>query len=74
MILVHNHPLGSLTSLEADKNITDRLIRVDRILNIDHLIITIKSYISFRSTKLMDEVEQSLKYVPTYQVIESIRK
>ncbi|MCX8671437.1 hypothetical protein J3U22_05265 [Gilliamella sp. B2865] len=41
---------------------------------IDHLIITPKSYISFRSTKLMDDLEQSLKYVPTYQVVERIRK
>ncbi|QYN45439.1 hypothetical protein GYM75_11630 [Gilliamella sp. ESL0441] len=35
VILVHNHPLGSLTSFELYKNITDRLIQVDRILNID---------------------------------------
>ena len=77
VILVHNHPSGSLTPFEADKDITDRLIQVGRILNIDlidHLIITPKSYISFRSTKLMDELEQSLKYVPTYQVVERIRK
>ena len=77
VILVHNHPSGSLTPSEADKDITDRLIQVGRILNIDlidHLIITPKSYISFRSTKLMDELEQSLKYVPTYQVVERIRK
>ena len=76
VILVHNHPSGSLTPSEADKDITDRLIQVGRILNIDlidHLIITPKSYISFRSTKLMDELEQSLKYVPTYQVVERIR-
>ncbi|WP_081299505.1 JAB domain-containing protein [Gilliamella sp. wkB195] len=77
VILVHNHPSGSLTPSEADKDITDRLIQVGRILNIDlidHLIITPKTYISFRSTKLMDELEQSLKYVPTYQVVERIRK
>ena len=77
VILVHNHPSGSLTPSDADKDITDRLIQVGRILNIDlidHLIITPKSYISFRSTKLMDELEKSLKYVPTYQVIERIRK
>lgn len=76
VILVHNHPLGSLTPSDADKDITDRLIQVGRILNIDlidHLIITPKSYISFRKTKLMDELEQSLKYVPTYQVIEKSR-
>ena len=77
VILVHNHPSGSLTPSDADKDITDRLIQVGRILNIDlidHLIITPKTYISFRSTKLMDELEQSLKYVPTYQVVERIRK
>lgn len=77
VILVHNHPSGSLTPSVADKDITDRLIQVGRILNIDlidHLIITPKTYISFRSIKLMDELEQSLKYVPTYQVVERIRK
>ncbi|MCX8665220.1 hypothetical protein J3U09_08780 [Gilliamella sp. B2889] len=49
---------------EADKDITDRLIPVGRILNIDlidHLIITPKPYISFRSTNLMGKLEQSLK-------------
>ncbi len=45
VILVHNHPSGSLTPSDADKDITDRLIQVGRILNIDlidHLIITPK--------------------------------
>lgn len=77
VILVHNHPSGSLIPSEADKDITDRLIQVAHILNIeltDHLIITPKTYISFRSIKLMEELEQSLKYVPTYQVVERIRK
>lgn len=77
VIMVHNHPSGSLTPSEADKDITDCLIQVGRILNIDlidHLIITPTTYISFRSIKLMDELEQSLKYVPTFQVIERIRK
>ncbi|OCG71232.1 hypothetical protein A9G41_03555 [Gilliamella sp. Nev5-1] len=77
VILVHNHPSGSLIPSAADKDITDRLIQVAHILNIeltDHLIITPKTYISFRSIKLMAELEQSLKYVPTYQVVERIRK
>ena len=39
VIMVHNHPSGSLTPSEADKDITDRLIQVGRIL-VDHLIIT----------------------------------
>lgn len=77
VILVHNHPSGSLIPSEEDKDITDRLIQVARILNIeltDHLIITPRSYISFRTTRLMEELEQSLKYVPPYQVVERIRK
>lgn len=77
VILVHNHPGGSLTPSPADKDITDRLIQVGRILNIelvDHLIITPEHYVSFRAINLMDELEQSLKYVPTYQVIEKIRE
>lgn len=77
VIIVHNHPSGSLTPSEEDKDTTDRLIQVARILNIeltDHLIITPRSYISFRTTRLMEELEQSLKYVPPYQVVERIRK
>ncbi|PIT14258.1 hypothetical protein BGI32_08035 [Snodgrassella alvi] len=77
VIIVHNHPSGSLTPSEDDKDTTDRLIQVARILNIeltDHLIITPRSYISFRTIRLMEELEQSLKYVPPYQVVERIRK
>ena len=77
VIAVHNHPSGRLSPSVTDKDITNRLIQVGRILNIefvDHLIISPLSYTSFRSIGLMDELEKSLKYVPTYQVIEQIRK
>ena len=77
VILVHNHPSGRLVPSDADKEITDRLIQVGRILNIDlvdHLIISPIAFISFRQIELMQELEQSLKYVPTYQVAERIRK
>ncbi|KES18752.1 DNA repair protein [Gilliamella apicola SCGC AB-598-I20] len=77
VIAVHNHPSGRLSPSVTDKDITDRLIQVGQILNIefvDHLIISSESYTSFRSIGLMDELEKSLKYVPTYQVIEQIRK
>lgn len=77
VIAVHNHPSGRLSPSVTDKDITDRLIQVGRILNIefvDHLIISSESYTSFRSIGLMDELEKSLKYVPTYQVVEQIRK
>ena len=77
VIAVHNHPSGRLAPSEPDKDITDRLIQVGRILNIefvDHLIISPVSYTSFRYIGLMDELKKSLKYVPTYQVVEQIRK
>ena len=77
VIAVHNHPTGRLEPSDADKEVTDRLIQVGRILNItfvDHLIISPVNYSSFRATGLMDELEKSLKYVPTYLVVEQIRK
>lgn len=77
VIAIHNHPSNRLVPSTADKDVTDQLIQVGRILNIalvDHLIISTETYISFRSTGLMDELEKSLKYVPTYQIVEKIRK
>ena len=77
VIALNNHPSGRLSPSVTDKDITNRLIQVGRILNIefvDHLIISPLSYTSFRSIGLMDELEKSLKYVPTYQVVEQIRK
>ena len=77
MFLLHNHPLKLLTLPDTYKNITDRLFPVGRFLNtnlIDHLIVIPKSYITFYITKLMDDLEKSLKYVSTYQVVERIRK
>ena len=77
VVAIHNHPSGRLPPSEADKDITDRLIQVGRILNItfvNHLIITPITYVSFKAEGWMDELEKSLKYVPTYQVIEQIRK
>lgn len=76
VIAVHNHPSGRLEASEQDKDITDRLIQVGKILNIqmeDHLIISPTSYVSFAAMGLMSTLEESLKYVPTYQIIEQIR-
>lgn len=77
VIAIHNHPSKRLVPSEQDKDITDRLIQVGRILNIqliDHLIISTEDYQSFRALGLMDELENSLKYVPTYQAVEKVRK
>ena len=77
VIAIHNHPTGRLAPSKADLDITDRLIQVGRILNIalvDHLIISTEAYESFKTMGIMDDLEKSLTYVPTYQVIEQIRK
>lgn len=77
VIAVHNHPSGRLIPSEEDKDITERLIQVGLILNIslvDHLIITPQNYLSFRQVKLMTDLENSLRYVPTYQIAEQIRQ
>lgn len=77
VIAIHNHPTGRLAPSNADLDITDRLIQVGRIFNIalvDHLIISTEAYESFRSMGIMDDLEKSLTYIPTYQVVEQIRK
>lgn len=50
LILVHNHPSGTLKPSEADKKLTKKLILAGENLDIkvlDHLIITESSYFSF---------------------------
>jgi len=77
VILAHNHPSGELKPSDTDKDTTDRLLQVGLILNIkviDHLIISVKSYLSFADTGLLAELEKSTKWVPQYQLIERIKK
>jgi DNA repair protein RadC len=50
IVLCHNHPSGSLTPSDADKQITQKLKRAGESLEIailDHVIITETSYFSF---------------------------
>lgn len=77
IILCHNHPSGELKPSDGDKEITDRLIQVGIIVNtkvFDHLIISEKSYLSFADTGLMEELGESVKYVPSYVLEQRIRK
>ena len=77
IILCHNHPSGELKPSEADKDISDRLIQVGIIVDtevIDHLIISEKSYLSFKDIGLLDELKKSTKYVPSYVLEQRIRK
>ena len=50
LILVHNHPSGTLKPSEADKQITQKLKKAGESLDIkvlDHVIVTEKAYFSF---------------------------
>ncbi len=65
MILVHNHPSGSIKISEADRDLTDRMIKSGNMLAIevlDHLVITEDGYTSFVDIGIMDELRQSGRY------------
>jgi len=71
IILVHNHPSGELKPSEPDKDVTDNLIQAGKIMNVpvlDHLIITERSFYSFKDSGLLAELQESLKYVPPYEI------
>jgi DNA repair protein RadC len=71
IIVIHNHPSGEIKPSTADKDITDRLIQVGKIMNVpvlDHLIITEKTFFSFADSGLLGELELSTKYVPAYEI------
>ena len=56
VILAHNHPSGTLTPSQADKELTKKLKRAGDSLDIkvlDHLIITEKAYFSFADENLL---------------------
>lgn len=49
--VAHNHPSGTLNPSQADRQITRKLIEAGNILDIqvlDHLILTVQTYYSFR--------------------------
>jgi DNA repair protein RadC len=65
MILVHNHPSGSIKISEADRDLTDRMIKSGNMLAIevlDHLVITEDTYTSFEDKGIMNELKQSGRY------------
>lgn len=56
MILIHNHPSGSVEPSNEDKNITSRLIKCGEIIGIeviDHIIIGDGLYFSFKENKII---------------------
>ena len=50
VVLVHNHPSGTLKPSESDRLTTHKMVHIGRFLNVpvwDHLIITKESYLTF---------------------------
>jgi len=69
LILVHNHPSGNLKPSEADLDVTNRLIQVGLIMNInvrDHVIVTERSYYSFQDNGLIEKLSYDNKYALTF--------
>lgn len=56
IVLVHNHPSGTLKPSESDKKLTQKIKIAGETLDIkmlDHLIITEKAYFSFADTNIL---------------------
>ena len=71
VILVHNHPSGTLEASKQDKDFTDLMIQACRLMKtpvLDHVIITEHSYLSFKETGLLARLEGSNKYVLPYEL------
>jgi DNA repair protein RadC len=76
IILVHNHPSGSLEPSPADKDFTDKMMKVGKLLNItvaDHQIITEKNFYSFANAGLMKELAKSGLYEVTQKESEEMK-
>lgn len=56
MILIHNHPSGTLQPSQADKQLTNKINEAAKLMDIkvnDHIIFTDNSYYSFRDEGLL---------------------
>jgi len=71
IMLIHNHPSGLLEPSEKDKDVTDMLIQVCRLIKVpvlDHVIITEHSYYSFKVSGLLERLEASNRHVLPYEL------
>ncbi|HTF03929.1 MAG TPA: JAB domain-containing protein [Bacteroidia bacterium] len=78
LILCHNHTGVNVEPSMSDKDTTDRLIQVGKIIDIgiyDHIIISdkTKKFMSFEETGLMDKLQQSRMYVPSFNQTQAIK-
>ena len=73
LILVHNHPSGKIEPSKADKNFTDRILKVGKLINIeviDHLVISEENYTSFADKGIIVELQNS----GLFEIVDSQKK
>lgn len=79
LYLCHNRKTDDMSAQDDDKALTDRMIQVGRIIGItvfDHIVINARAedHLSYNAIGLMDELRQSLAWVPAYEQVEMIKK
>jgi DNA repair protein RadC len=77
IILIHNHPGGSLTPSPADIEMTGHVFHAGRYIGItllDHVIITEHSYYSLKDSGWLERVENDLTYMDKYDIEEQCEK
>lgn len=77
IILCHNNPDGSLQPNEVSKDVTDWMIQVGLLVNTpvyDHLVVSTTSYMSFKASGLLSELEKSTKYVIPRELERRVRE
>lgn len=76
-ILIHNYIERKLEILKKDEYIADRLFQVGNILGIsliDYIIMNTDKEISFKYSGVMEVIEKSSKYVPSFDMEMRIRR
>ena len=79
VVLVHNHPSGSLQVSEGDRQFTDWLLKVGKIIDIavsDHLVITETGYTSFADEGIMETLRKSSRFTitgPERELLEGLK-
>ena len=77
IILVHNHPAGTLEPSEADEDLTDQLMHAAELVRlrvIEHLIITKDDFYSFCTSGTLTKLEKSKKYAVYFIEEDKIEK
>ena len=77
LILIHNHPSGSIKPSDEEKDFTDLVIQACNLMRtpvLEHVIITEHSYFSFQETGLLKELEASTKYLLSYELKRKLHK